>query len=340
MRVRVRFCESRYERLIAQGILRDDFIREVGAQRAIEVVHEARAAIAEALRNDTEGFRTRTFEGVGFELGEEVDIDLRAIQSGRRQVVCLAEIGDLRFVAKRSILPSTWERRPQPQLHAQTHPDFTRTEFENLTICAPFSDGRIIPPIAACAVSSQSGLGYLYSQPYVEGWIEINPQVIESQLLFYRNLLKLQKSAEDFLTVAEMELVVTEVIKLATLIYLRSGRTLIFAPSYTAGDILVNRGAVNDIRCIGILNLLLSQKLFEHLRRTVRGPGSQADDDAWFCWTISLVGAQGLNIADATLYEIGFVNALLAGILEGYDVFYGGRSNHSLTSDSIVGYLG
>jgi len=337
LRVNIRISTSSFERATLQGKAREGLNMEQEPREALQTMREAKQAVAHALEHDVSGFRTRTFAALQFSPNNQVTIDLTAIQNGRRQIVCLAETEGVKFIVKRSVLPSTWESRPKPELSAHPHPDFTKNEFDNLQAAMPLSERKVVAPIAICSVESSSGTGHLYSQPYLEGWAEINPVFLRPGapfFTFYRNILQTTLQPEDTFSLGLTEAVLSKTIHFMTLIYLRSQKAFIPFPSFPAGDIMMDKD-LKDIKCVGMLNMLSASSLFNALREgfSISEPGQ----DAMFCHAINLVGAQEISKGKMSLIQLGFGNALGSGISKGYSDHYG--NSNPLDRGLIVRHL-
>jgi len=220
--------------------------------------------------------------------------------------------------------------RGNSHYYAYRQDDFTHEEYRVLTAAAPLSDGQIIPPIALCEIESRLGMGHVYSQPFLADHTEVNPFVTPTGILFMWNDLSLPYGDQYFITHQQTSNIISQVVRLVTSIYIRSGKKLLFSPSLPAGDILADEQ--HTIKCVGILNMLDAHKFAETY--SSMGPSREESDLKWFCFILNKFVAQGgLNIGPP-LTKIGFQKAFTSGIVAAYDTIYG--QDHTLTQRRVL----
>ena len=129
-----------------------------------------------------------------------------------------------------------------------------------------------------------------------------------------------------------------QTIKLMTTVLLRSqaaGHAMLMLPSFPAGDIMVNRN--HEIRVVGLRNVFSFDKLIKDYQRLEQVPGSP---ERVLCRYLDRIYAMSvLGLPGVSLSRAGFTGGLVFGLLDGYDQFHGGRSNHRLNSDLINRYI-
>ncbi|MFH1077633.1 MAG: hypothetical protein V1753_12540, partial [Pseudomonadota bacterium] len=279
-----------------------------------------------------------------FEPQGEVVIEVGVIQHGPAQAVCLVKVENSKTqcIVKGSF-PSDflcWDQYPLKHLLASNGVNFTQDEYNWLLAAARYAgeEGPVLSPLAFAEPSE--GI-YVYSQPFApDGYLEINPCspfYTRDKVAFAYNYLATNPNNYLFdpVDLSGPEAILTRTIQLMISVYLRSRaeeKPLLIFPSFHAGDILANRH--HQIKCVGIHNMLLGQRIYEDYQRMDGNPGTL---ERVICRFINFFYPTfGFSYPRESFTSLGLRDLLVNQIADTFKSIYG---EHSLSAAEINSYL-
>ena len=344
LRINTRIVQTKYKNRLLKGEGTDPLIERHGAPAILEAMRAIEQAVASALKENRDNFRHATLTALRYRAGRKVSASIGTIQHGTDQAVCSVNAQAPRAqVIVKGAFPhhlTSYTEHPFEHLFAFEDANFTTREFKGLQAATLFSEqaGQVIDPIAL--VPSHRGTT-LYSQPHApEGFFELNPTFTRRRWTFFYNEPSGAARAhiDNRIESDGAITVLLQTIKLMTTVLLRSqaaGHAMLMLPSFPAGDIMVNRN--HEIRVVGLRNVFSFDKLIKDYQRLEQVPGSP---ERVLCRYLDRIYAMSvLGLPGVSLSRAGFTGGLVFGLLDGYDQFHGGRSNHRLNSDLINRYI-